>query len=50
MEVVMVKGRIGVKGIVVTPVLGAVVLANAEPARVSQVIYSVCRKFFPQEE
>jgi hypothetical protein len=35
----MAKGRIGVKGIMVMLILGGAVLANAEPAKVSQVIY-----------
>ncbi len=35
----MAKGGIGVLGIVVMLILGTVVLANAEPAKVSQVIY-----------
>jgi len=35
----MAKGRIGVLCIAVMLILGAAVLANAEPAKVSQVIY-----------
>ncbi len=35
----MAKGRIGIMGIAVMLILGAAVLANAEPAKVSQVIY-----------
>ena len=43
----MTKGKIGVAGIVVLAVLGAVVLAQAEPTKLSQVLYitrsQVCR-------
>jgi hypothetical protein len=35
----MTKGKIGVAGIVVLAVLGAVVLAQAEPTKLSQVLY-----------
>ncbi len=35
----MTKGRIGVLGIVVMIILSLAVIANAEPAKVSQVIY-----------
>ena len=35
----MAKGKIGVAGIVVLAVLGAVVLAQAEPTKLSQVLY-----------
>jgi hypothetical protein len=35
----MAKNRIGVIGILVVLVLGATVLASAEPAKVSQVVY-----------
>ena len=35
----MVKGKIGVAGIVVLAVLGAAVLAQAEPTKLSQVLY-----------
>ena len=35
----MAKGKIGVIGIVVLAILGAAVLTQAEPAKVSQVVY-----------
>lgn len=35
----MARGRIGVIGIMVMLILGSAVLANAEPAKVNQVIY-----------
>ena len=35
----MAKGKIGVAGIVVLAVLGAAVLAQAEPTKLSQVLY-----------
>ncbi len=35
----MMKGKIGVAGIVILAILGAAVLIHAEPAKVSQVVY-----------
>ena len=35
----MMKGKIGVAGIVVLAILGAAVLAQAEPTKLSQVLY-----------
>ena len=35
----MTKGKIGVAGIVVLAILGAAVLTQAEPTKVSQVVY-----------
>ena len=35
----MTKGKIGIIGIMVAAILGAAVLAQAEPAKVSQVVY-----------